>query len=646
MRTRIVGLLLSCFVLCGTTFGAIGLVDHTIWEGLSTTTDLPTLITFMQSPTAEPDLVRQLTEASWGSIDQDNYVSKMTGWITPPVTGEYTLYISGDDHCALYLSTDDTAPEITTDGYICYMDGASGYQDWYNQSNQASAPVTLVAGQYYAFIAIHREGTGGDHQSIGWKIPGTDDPQVITSDYIRNNGNMAGETEPMDEAVDVKSAVLSWFPPVLVEAATYNVSIYADPNIDYTGLTATELDLGNIGNENLLQYNTEYKWRIDAVEADGVTVHKGVPTTFTTNDGRPDFTIQPQDIQFDPGEQAINTALADSIDPSVITYEWFKVGDVEDESKGVGTELIINDVTMDDKGDYYCVATNDLGSETSNIITLFVTRGLVHRYSFTDDPNDLVGDADGTIIAPNNNVNIVNGRVVFTNNSIYSSNSGQIGYINLPNGMISDLGKQFTFVVWFTWQGPETQDWERVFDFGISNGGEDQSSGAGNANYMILTPRSGGTGNPMRFGFTNNELGLGEKVCDWSGPAPINTELCVAITWNEFTNQVKMFVDGVKVSENILHVTLDEIDDVNNWLGRAQWDDRGYTGSINEFRMYDEELSAGWINEQYLAGPDEFPADACADPPAADFDGDCKVDMSDFSAFAAEWLDCGLLSCQ
>ena len=48
---------------------------------------------------------------------------------------------------------------------------------------------------------------------------------------------------------------------------------------------------------------------------------------------------------------------------------------------------------------------------------------------------------------------------------------------------------------------------------------------------------------------------------------------------------------------------LDEIDDINNWLGRAQWGDPLFDGLIDEFRMYDHALSAGEVATSFNTGP-------------------------------------------
>jgi Concanavalin A-like lectin/glucanases superfamily len=49
------------------------------------------------------------------------------------------------------------------------------------------------------------------------------------------------------------------------------------------------------------------------------------------------------------------------------------------------------------------------------------------------------------------------------------------------------------------------------------------------------------------------------------------------------------------------------LSDVNNWLGRSQWGDPLYDGSIDEFRIYNTALSAGEVADSFATGPDPAP---------------------------------------
>ena len=106
--------------------------------------------------------------------------------------------------------------------------------------------------------------------------------------------------------------------------------------------------------------------------------------------------------------------------------------------------------------------------------------GLVHRYSFDEAPGttiagDFYGGADGTLMGGANFTG--GGDILF---------DGASGYVNLPNGIISALNDA-TFEAWVTWSAG-AGNWQRIFDFGNSLGGED-TSGVGSA-YIFFTPRS------------------------------------------------------------------------------------------------------------------------------------------------------------
>ena len=55
-------------------------------------------------------------------------------------------------------------------------------------------------------------------------------------------------------------------------------------------------------------------------------------------------------------------------------------------------------------------------------------------------------------------------------------------------------------------------------------------------------------------------------------------------------------------------ITLGTIDDLNNWLGRSQYQaDPELGGTYHEVRIYSKALSAGQITANFTAGPDALP---------------------------------------
>jgi hypothetical protein len=81
------------------------------------------------------------------SID-DNYGSRMKGWLVPPVTGTYSFWIAADDNGEFWLSTDS---ESANKVLACMVDERVSQNNFTAFSKQKSKPITLVAGQAYYY---------------------------------------------------------------------------------------------------------------------------------------------------------------------------------------------------------------------------------------------------------------------------------------------------------------------------------------------------------------------------------------------------------------------------------------------------------------------------------------------------------------
>ncbi len=230
-----------------------------------------------------------------------------------------------------------------------------------------------------------------------------------------------------------------------------------------------------------------------------------------------------------------------------------------------------------------------------------LSSGPVHRYSFDGNADDSVSGANGTLVNNTGNAAYSGGAVVLGNTGVENSNNEDGDYVDLPNGIISGLGSNATFEAWTTWDGTSPGWWQRVFDFGNSDAGEDTSGGAPNSTYIFLSPFGGNTS--TRLGYRLGPEANERIVEDTSTLAP-GEEKLVTVVWNGDEAVVSMYVDGELVGENDLHFELSEMDDVNNWLGRSQWGDTMYVGSYDEFRLYSYPLTPGEVYGNFLAGPD------------------------------------------
>ncbi len=236
--------------------------------------------------------------------------------------------------------------------------------------------------------------------------------------------------------------------------------------------------------------------------------------------------------------------------------------------------------------------------------SLCVNAQLVHRYSFSGNLNDSVGTAHGTLVNNNStSAYFSNGVLELSNASLPNSNSSALNYIDLPNGIISSLGTAVTFEAWVTWHGPSSSSWQRIFDFGTSGAGENQSVDSTNSAYMFMTPYSGG--GTYRFGHRSDPSmgGPVEWVLDGT-TLPVDQQVHVALVWDDLSNSVRLYYNGQKVDEGATLFALSQLPDVNNWLGRSQWPDTAFNGSYNEFRIYAVALSEEMILASFQAGPD------------------------------------------
>lgn len=117
----------------------------------------------------EPDFVSTLSTLEAPTNVGDNFGARITGLISPPTSGNYTFFISGDDNVALYLSSSaDPANKVR----IAYHNGFTGVREWNKFATQKSAPTPLQAGSLYYIEAQMKEGAGADHMAVGWLKPG------------------------------------------------------------------------------------------------------------------------------------------------------------------------------------------------------------------------------------------------------------------------------------------------------------------------------------------------------------------------------------------------------------------------------------------------------------------------------------------
>lgn len=248
-----------------------------------------------------------------------------------------------------------------------------------------------------------------------------------------------------------------------------------------------------------------------------------------------------------------------------------------------------------------------------------VHAALTNQYTFNDGTaRDSVGGQDGVVVDNTGISRFAGGAIDLTGNDGRSSNQdftnpATIGaFVDLPNGVFTSavgVDGQVSLEIWFTVQ--QQRNWAEVYSFGNSNGGEGSSIGGSAADYVALIPQSG-IATPDFRATTHSAANTETPIIGSPTPLPTGSKQHVVLTFDLLdtngganpTGTARLYLNnGAPVVAGIA-TTLDLISDVNNWLGRSPWPDPLFDGTIDEFRIYDDALTAEEVSASFTAGPE------------------------------------------
>ncbi|MCS3795096.1 RICIN domain-containing protein [Niastella sp. OAS944] len=166
-------------------------------------------------------------------------------------------------------------------------------------------------------------------------------------------------------------------------------------------------------------------------------------------------------------------------------------------------------------------------------------------------------------------------------------------YATLPTGIVSSLS-DFTISTWVKMD--TLANWMRVFDFGNST-----------TQYMFLTVQAGTTTvNGVRSSIVRYAIKNGGTELNVSAPYafPLGTWVQLAVT--QSGNTARLYINGSLVSTNTalnikpsqLTATGTTTGTTLNYLGKSQFNDPIFNGSIDEFKIYKRALSDAEIDDQ------------------------------------------------
>jgi hypothetical protein len=606
-----------CMAIAPLASAGMGQALYERWSGGGYDTDgADSMLTL----TSVPDYTEILTSTQWGVGDDnsvEDYRSRITAWLFPPVTGDYVFWITSDDGGRLWLSTDHDPANARL---IAEVSNYVGEDEWGDIGDESrSVAITLEGGEAYWLRGGHQEGDGGDHFRIAWGCTsaGIGDHTIITGQFISDvNPFYASVPNPADGAVNVllEDVQLSWSGPALYPDATYTVYFGSDANdlplLD-SGLTETTVNTGMI-----LRADETYSWQVDVSATDeggDPVLYTGDIWGFTTAPKSPVILVQPQDAYVFAGETASFTIDAYSANDEALSYAWFKESEPGNILSTTDT-LTIPNAQLDDETTYQCTLTNAHGEVTSEAVWVVIKRILGH-WPFNQDVTDIVGGNDGTVKKP------VYVEGIVDDYAIEFSNAGGASGVEISATPYTT--KSWTISFWEKASMEQSgDDWEVM----VGSGGE--------IGYGILDI---GRYRMTQYHFALDDVYVYTPLSEayYRGEWNILT-----LTYDSTTKYGTLYLNGLPLIE--LSRDFSGFVDPLIFVGDSIVGEYPFYGVIDDLRFYSYALNPLEVALLYTDVGDET---VCFQNPSADISGqegdpDCIVDIYDLVEVAGAWLEC------
>jgi len=626
MRTlRLVGNVITVGFLCVVWWSgsARAAVNYEIWDvDLDWLPDYATL-----GAPAEAGLINNFDiESLRGGADY--FTFRFTGYIYIDTPGTYTFFTSSDDGSKLYIG--DWEGACAGMGQLMEVvdnDGLHGLQE-------ASGTIELGKG-HHGIMVTYFEKTGGDDLQVRWQGPGI--AKQLIPDSVLEVGLAKGFCPPADAVNVLPGAVLSW--QDLVEDPLYVVHFGTEPNLAQMAKVIDQQAVNTYEPE--LDYGTQYYWAVSMVdpnEGGTPSLIPGLILGFQTAPKSPVVLVQPQDSLIWPGETATFSVDVLSAAGAEVSYAWYKQG-VGPISGATGATLEIPDPQLDDEGLYYCVATNEFGSDTSASARLKLKK-LVGHWPFDGDFEDKIAGHHGTPV----------GQTPVFVEGIVPADGGpgqavQFDGLGAPLSQavrISSDGvpPQSSFTISF-WE-KTTSDTATGYIFSSSDG----AAGAVGYEYIYLWRYSGDT---HYVGFN---VGRDFALHGAMGAVPVSRQEwhLVTFVYDYEQNRYRYYVDAENLTLGTDATTptpsgfqlVSPMEDfvADFFVGNRENLLRPYLGLVDDLRIYDFAMDDVDIATLYT---DTVGGYVCLEEVPNDLNGDCVVNLEDLVILVSAWTECNLL---
>src|SRR3989304_1227607 len=233
---------------------------------------------------------------------------------------------------------------------------------------------------------------------------------------------------------------------------------------------------------------------------------------------------------------------------------------------------------------------------------------LQHQYTFNTAAGaggtfqDAVGNADGTLFGTATVSGGNTGQLILPGGGAGENGNHAALLASGTDGININTYTNVPFSLWATWNGGGV--WQRYLDFG----GHSISAPANGGNTIFMTPDAGGAPG-MRLAISNVDLNTqsgfnNEQNIFAVDAAPIGAERHIVGVFDGTNDQMRIYVNGIQVAQNATPVThqLSLLQTTGAYLGAAFYNDPNFSGSINQFEIYDTALSAAEVVNRFVAG--------------------------------------------
>lgn len=145
-----------------------------VWHGLpgSKVRDLSSNIRFTRAADHNSFVDGSVTPA----LKAGNHGSRLSGYLVPPASGEYSLAVSGDDTCELWFSEAGPPEEKKR---VAFGTAWRPHADFFVPPSQVTGPLRLEAGKSYYFEVLQKNYRGIGWSGLAWLPPGAEKLQPV-----------------------------------------------------------------------------------------------------------------------------------------------------------------------------------------------------------------------------------------------------------------------------------------------------------------------------------------------------------------------------------------------------------------------------------------------------------------------------------